>query len=79
MTDFLFLQSCNYIKQNILNQPADSISEPYKERFGQRILIECKMLNFRLHLNNEENNEIINQVINFMNNCIHLLYVGYML
>jgi hypothetical protein len=60
---FLFLKPSNYIRQNVLNQPADSISEPYKERFGQRILIECQAINFRLHINNEENNDAINQVI----------------
>ncbi|XP_050528941.1 dedicator of cytokinesis protein 9 isoform X2 [Daktulosphaira vitifoliae] len=52
------LQPNNCIKQNILNQPSDSVSEPYKERFGQKILIECQLLKFRLC--NEENND--NQV-----------------
>ncbi|VVC41311.1 Hypothetical protein CINCED_3A009340 [Cinara cedri] len=55
-------QPCNYIRQNILNQPVDSISEQYKERFGQRILIECQALNFQLNLNNEGNSELNNQV-----------------
>lgn len=40
----------------------DSISEQYKERFGQRILIECQALHFQLNLNNEGNNELNNQV-----------------
>lgn len=67
------MQPSNYIRQNVLNQPADSISEPYKERFGQRILIECQALNFRLHLNNEENNE--NQVMLYQYYFYFLLYL----
>lgn len=59
------LQSSSCIRQDVLNQPADSISEPYKERFGQRVLIECQALNFRLQINSEENNDSINQV-----NCL---------
>ncbi|XP_026816048.1 dedicator of cytokinesis protein 9 isoform X1 [Rhopalosiphum maidis] len=48
-------QPSSYIRQDVLNQPADSISEPYKEKFGQRVLIECQALSFRLQINNEEN------------------------
>lgn len=59
----LILQPSSYIRQDVLNQPADSVSEPYKERFGQRVLIECQALNFRLQINNEENNDSVNQVI----------------
>lgn len=46
-----------------MNQPADMIVEPYKERFGQRILIECQAIHFRLHLNNEQNNELVQVII----------------
>jgi len=56
------LQPSSCIRQDVLNQPADSISEPYKEKFGQRVLIECQALNFRLQINNDENNDSLNQV-----------------
>ncbi|XP_050434883.1 dedicator of cytokinesis protein 9 isoform X2 [Adelges cooleyi] len=51
-------QPNNYNKLNILNQPSDSVSEPYKERFGQRISIECQSLNFRLRNEDCDENQV---------------------
>lgn len=69
---FYVSQSSNYIKQNVLNQPAESISEPYKERFGQRIVIECQAINFRLHLNNDLNNQVI--ICTYIHKTILLIF-----
>lgn len=56
------------MRQNVLNQPADSISEPYKERFGQRILIECQAIKFRLHIDDD----VVNQVIICLYLCLKI-------